>query len=199
MTDRATPAATSNPPSISAPELHQILLDAHTRGNAARLRFIEVLGAVDRQRAYLELGFPDVVSYASATFGHGRSQIYDFLRVARALEGLPLIRESFERGKLSWTLTAAMTRVATAESEAEWIELARENVARRSRALCERGEGHRRGQGRCQEEAHEAEEGSSRPPRPLPQTLLRVHRPRPCHRRAGPRQGCRGDGEIPRR
>ena len=127
MTDAVTTTFSSrppDPPSISASELHELLMKAHICGNTARLRFIEILRTVKEQRAYLELGFPDVVSYATGTFRYRKSQVYEFLRVADALEGLPLIRENFERGRLSWNLAARMTRVATAQSEAEWIELA---------------------------------------------------------------------------
>jgi hypothetical protein len=57
-----------NPPSISAAQLHEILLTAHASGNVARLRFMDALRALHESRLYMELGFPDIAAYADCTF-----------------------------------------------------------------------------------------------------------------------------------
>ena len=41
----------------------------------------------------------------------------EHVRVARALPGLPLVRDAFAHGELSYTKVRALTRVATAENE----------------------------------------------------------------------------------
>ncbi|MBI4606329.1 MAG: hypothetical protein HY721_30560, partial [Planctomycetes bacterium] len=56
--------------------------------------------------------------------GYGRSRTYDFLRVARALPGLPGLERAFAEGRLSYEAVSLVTRVASAETELEWIELA---------------------------------------------------------------------------
>jgi hypothetical protein len=48
----------------------------------------------------------------------------EHVRVARALPALPAIREAFARGELSYAKVRALTRVATAESEAGLLPLA---------------------------------------------------------------------------
>ncbi len=53
----------------------------------------------------------------------------EHVRVARALEELPLIEEAFASGELSYAKVRALTRVATAETEAELLELARSLTA----------------------------------------------------------------------
>jgi hypothetical protein len=118
-----TPAPVpDNPPSISAKEIHELLLTAHAGGNLARRRFIDALRALHESRLYLQLGFPDIAAYADATFRYQRSQVYEFLRVSKALIHLPRIAAAFERGELSWSLVRALTRVADEESEGEWLE-----------------------------------------------------------------------------
>ena len=59
----------------------------------------------------------------------------NLVRVARALEFLPLMDEAFSRGELFWTAVRAMATVATPQTEAQWIEYAKrhrvEEVERR--------------------------------------------------------------------
>ena len=52
----STPALDS-PSSISAAELHEILLTTHASGNLARRRFIDALRALHESRLYLERYF----------------------------------------------------------------------------------------------------------------------------------------------
>lgn len=74
-------------------------------------------------RLYLKLGFPSIAAYADATFRYGRAQVHEFLRVAEVLKDLPLrLGAAFERGVLSRSLLAALTRVADSGTEAEWLE-----------------------------------------------------------------------------
>ena len=54
----------------------------------------------------------------------------ELLRIARQLENLPLLDEAYAEGKLSWSAVREITRVATRETEAEWIALAKENGIR---------------------------------------------------------------------
>ena len=120
----SAPSPSRSVSSISAKELHEVLLRAHASGNVVRRRFIDALRALAEGRLHLELGFPDIVGYAEATFRYKKSQTYEFLRVSEALEGLEKIALAFELGKLSWSLVALLTRVATTETEEEWLELA---------------------------------------------------------------------------
>jgi hypothetical protein len=49
----------------------------------------------------------------------------EHVRVARALTGLPLIREAFSRGELSYSKVRALTRVAGIQREEELLRMAR--------------------------------------------------------------------------
>jgi len=54
-----------------------------------------------------------------------RKRACELLRMARALEDLPLIDGAFARGEISWSAVRELTRVAVGETEAEWLELAK--------------------------------------------------------------------------
>jgi hypothetical protein len=51
------------------------------------------------------------------------------VRVARALEGLPKISESFRQGKVSYSKVRAMTRIATPENETYLLYIAQNGTA----------------------------------------------------------------------
>ena len=48
----------------------------------------------------------------------------ELLRIARQLENLPLLDEAYSEERISWSAVREITRVATRETEAEWIALA---------------------------------------------------------------------------
>ena len=110
--------------SISAGDLHKILLQRHAIGNLARRRFADALRALSEEKLYRKLGFSTIVSYAETTFGYAKSAIYELLRVSEKFTSLEKIAGAFEEGKLSWNLAADLTRVATPSSEETWIGFA---------------------------------------------------------------------------
>ena len=94
----------------------------HAEYRTARRRFIDALRALHESRLYLQLGFPDIAAYADATFRYQRTQVYEFLRVSKALLALSRVASAFERGEISWSLVSELTRVSNAETEGEWLE-----------------------------------------------------------------------------
>ncbi|MGH7378584.1 MAG: hypothetical protein ACREKK_14365, partial [Candidatus Methylomirabilales bacterium] len=110
---------------LSAEELHRICLTAHRLGNRLRLRFNRALLALEETRQHVSLGSPTAAAYAQEHFKLSRCEAFNTLRVTRSLLGLPQLAAAFEAGALSWSSLVEVTRVATAESEGEWLELAR--------------------------------------------------------------------------
>ena len=121
-TTLSTPAV----PLTSADQVHKYLVEAFRIGNRARLRFARLLVALSSSRQYLQLGHPSITQYAERHFGMHRSETYEHLRVAEIIDELPLCREAFEDGKLSWSALKSITRVATSETEGAWLEFARD-------------------------------------------------------------------------
>ncbi|MBI4606993.1 MAG: hypothetical protein HY721_33945, partial [Planctomycetes bacterium] len=131
--EATAPAGSSpgNPPSISAGELHRICLRTFRLGNSARLKFLRALHALSQGGLYRLLGYSSIQQYAEKHFGYERSEVYEHLRVARGLDALPLSEQAFEAGRLSWSSLKELTRVATGETEAEWIAFAEGEGLRR--------------------------------------------------------------------
>ena len=113
----------SAPDWLSPEGIHEYLLRAHTISNEIRFKFIQALRALDEGRFFHSLGFPTMWAYAEEFFGWERSTTYEALQVARALDDLPLTRDRFIGG-LAYTRVHQITRIATRETEAEWIEFA---------------------------------------------------------------------------
>ncbi len=51
------------------------------------------------------------------------------LRVAHVLEDLPRLSAALERGEVSYSKIRAITRVATPDSDAEWLNIALHSTA----------------------------------------------------------------------
>src|SRR5688572_20221478 len=120
-------------PDLLSPEgIHEYLLRAHRISNELRFKFIEALRALDEGRFFHSLGFPTMWAYAEHFFGWERSRTYDALRVARALDDLPLTRDRFIGG-LAYSRVLEITRIASRESEADWIEFAEKTTLKRLR------------------------------------------------------------------
>ena len=56
----ATPECVASTISISARELHDLMLEMHAAANLTRKRFMDALRSLSEQRLYLQLGHPAV-------------------------------------------------------------------------------------------------------------------------------------------
>lgn len=117
----------SNPPSVSAEELHKACVQAFQIGNRARYKFINSLAALKATGLYAKLGSPSIVSYAKEHFGYERATTFECLRVAEALKGLKRLAAAFHAGEICWSALREITRVSTKETQEEWLKCARES------------------------------------------------------------------------
>ncbi len=70
-------------------------------------------------------GYGSIREYAERVFGFGPRAVEDRLRVGRALRELPRLNAAFSSGELPrYTVVRELCRVATAETETEWIAAA---------------------------------------------------------------------------
>ena len=83
-----------------------------------------------RAGTHLHLGFATFAEYVERLFGLGRRAVEEKLRVAVALEKLPVLGLALREGALSWSAVRELSRVATAETEREWLGIARGKTAR---------------------------------------------------------------------
>jgi hypothetical protein len=97
---------------------------------AATCRFLLLVGELDRRESWRECwGCKSMAHWLSWRCSLSRAAAFEHVRVARGLRDLPLTARSFGRGELSYSKVRAITRVATAESEADLVELARTATA----------------------------------------------------------------------
>ena len=90
-----------------------------------------------RSAAHIHLGFASFAEYIERLFGYKPRSTQEKLRVAEALEALPGMANSLESGSLSWSAVRELTRVAVAETERAWLEVASGKTVRQLERLIE--------------------------------------------------------------
>jgi hypothetical protein len=88
-----------------------------------------------RSAAHVHAGFGSFAEYVGQLFGYGARFTYDKLRVAEALECLPVLAAAPESGSLHWSAARELTRVAAVETQAAWLDVARGKSLRQIETL----------------------------------------------------------------
>jgi hypothetical protein len=96
---------------------------------AAECRWLLLVAEFDRRGGHEQWGCQTCAHWLSWHCGLAPRAARERVRVARALEDLPLITAEFAAGKLSYSKVRAITRVATPENEAEIVTLAEHSTA----------------------------------------------------------------------
>jgi hypothetical protein len=94
------------------------------RIDVAEHALITRLRLFDAHEAWGSLGFHSCAHWLSWRIGIGLTAAREKVRVARALGSLPKIDALFARGEISYSKVRAITRVATPESEQDFIDVA---------------------------------------------------------------------------
>jgi hypothetical protein len=92
--------------------------------NAGNYRFLRLLAEFERREGYSGFGIVSCAHWLSWKCGIGLVAAREKVRVARALEQLPLISEAMRSGKLSYCKARAITRVATPTNESLLLSIA---------------------------------------------------------------------------
>src|SRR3954447_3928160 len=100
-------------------ELGAALAQVHALENAVRSTLVELVGACEERKVWVEDGCASLESWLAMRLGIAWRSAADLVRVARALEDLPSISDVCAAGALSWDKARALSRVATAETDAE--------------------------------------------------------------------------------
>jgi hypothetical protein len=111
-------------------------LDALVLGEQA-LR-IEVLAEsvrLDTSEVWRHDGATSMADWLVGRYAVSIGTAREWMRVARALEQLPRIREVFSDGRLSWDQLRALIRFVTSDDQAEWAERAPDMTVAQLRAV----------------------------------------------------------------
>src|SRR5688572_21897195 len=85
--------------------------------------------AIERS-LHLKLGMGSMLEYCERVLGYDVHTAREHIRVAKALLDLPKTHEAVAAGDVSYTAAREITRVATDDTEAEWIAVAQSRNAR---------------------------------------------------------------------
>jgi hypothetical protein len=96
---------------------------------AGECRLVLLIGEFDRREAWGGGGLRSCAHWLNWRIGTSLGAAREQVRVGRALAELPLIRAAFSSGEVSYSKVRAITRVATAEMEEHFVELARHATA----------------------------------------------------------------------
>ncbi len=92
---------------------------------AGEARLLALIAEFDRREGWATYGFLSLGQWLSVHLGLAPGAAREKARTARALARLPLVTAAMCRGELSYSQVRAITRVASAEDEQTWIDLAR--------------------------------------------------------------------------
>ena len=82
------------------------------------------LVAAYRLRVHESLGFASFAEYVERYCGCSRREATERLRVAKALDELPELSHALRTGQVCWSACRELSRVATAETERDWLDAA---------------------------------------------------------------------------
>ncbi|MBV9798139.1 MAG: DUF222 domain-containing protein [Solirubrobacterales bacterium] len=112
-------------PPLSLGELESEICELGAHIAAATCRWLTLIAEFDERRGWAADGIKSCAHWLSWRCSIGLGTAREHVRVAVRLRELPLVREAFSRGQLSFCKVRAITRIATIETEAELLELGR--------------------------------------------------------------------------
>ena len=95
-----------------------------------------------RAGVHVHLGYGSFVEYVERLFGYSPRTTMDKLRTAEALEALPELDHALTAGELSWSAARELARIATPETERDWLDASKGRTVRDIERLVA---GHERG------------------------------------------------------
>lgn len=111
-------------------QVHEALLDIARRRAGLDREELELLLAANRVNAWKQIGYGSMVEYADRVLGIDGHTLAERLRTAEKLETLPRMSEALRDGKASFSAVRELTRIATPETEGEWLEYAHGKTVR---------------------------------------------------------------------
>jgi hypothetical protein len=102
---------------LSQQQLDDALVELCAHLNAAEYRLLEFVGEYDSRGLEGALGVRSLAHWLNYRCGIDLGAAREKVRVARALRELPLVREAFAAGTVSYSKVRAITRVATPANE----------------------------------------------------------------------------------
>jgi HNH endonuclease len=107
---------------LSAKEVDVQLKTAVADLNRAETNVILLFYEMNRRRLFRSIGCATIQQYAQQKLGFSKNKTYRFMRLVAELDRLPRLHRAVSTGKLGWTKALEVSKVASAETEKEWID-----------------------------------------------------------------------------
>jgi len=121
--------SSTNPRVLQAEALAEQIVELSAHIAAAEARLLELIARFDEEELWACHGARSCAHWLNWQCGMSLHTARERVRVARALGELPLIREAFERGEISYSKVRSMTRIAVPESQEMLLSIARHGTA----------------------------------------------------------------------
>ncbi len=118
-----------HPEHLSKESLQDAITELAACITVATARLLDLIAELDRREAWGDWGVKSCAHWLNWQCGIGLGAAREKVRVARALAMLPLIREAFARGEVSYSKVRAMTRIADSDNEDYLLMIARHGTA----------------------------------------------------------------------
>jgi hypothetical protein len=127
--DNVLPEPTAHSSALSIDELEAQITELAGHLNASNHRWLLLIAEFDRREGWGDGSTQSCAHWLSWKCGLDRGAAREKVRVAHALEGLPLISASMARGALSYSKVRALTRVASPDNEDTLLMIALHGTA----------------------------------------------------------------------
>lgn len=87
-------------------------------------KLISALQEIDKEKAFLELGFSSLFTYACRGLKLGESDAYRYINVARKAAQVPALQKAIDEGELNVSKASRITSVINTENSSDWIKKA---------------------------------------------------------------------------
>ena len=115
---------------LSAEEADRRIATAIRAGDVGARSLAFYLADIADRGVYQQLGFHSVELYAEVRYQLRPVTTRQYVAAGRALQELPGIDRAFRRGGLFWSQVRELIRVATRETEDEWVKFTKGRTAR---------------------------------------------------------------------
>ncbi len=110
-------------------QLSDAIAELYTHIDVATHRLLQLIAEFDEAQGWFVHGFKTCAHWLSWRTNIDLGAAREKVRVARALPKLPKINEALSRGEVSYSKVRAMTRIATPETEANLLTMAKAGTA----------------------------------------------------------------------
>ncbi len=117
------------PERLSRESLQDAITELAACITVATARLLALIAELDRREAWGDWGVKSCAHWLNWKCGIGLGAAREKVRVARALESLPLINAAFASGEVSYSKVRAMSRIATVDNEDTLLMIARHGTA----------------------------------------------------------------------